>query len=150
MPSAEGGPEPPVKNAHAAPEGQELDQWKTSVLAMIDKRIELYLRPWPNCRKVRVVRAVLLLLGRMRQLSRNLLRIWRSTVASASKAVDPEQHQRTILLDRSRVVSAIEKVGHVPELVENIIRFADAETQIRVTWNVSVLWRYTVAHMMGT
>ncbi|KAH6883303.1 hypothetical protein BKA58DRAFT_397505 [Alternaria rosae] len=50
MPSAEGGPEPPVKNAHAAPEGQELDRWKTSVLAMIDKRIELYPRPWPNCR----------------------------------------------------------------------------------------------------
>ncbi|KAI4952443.1 hypothetical protein J4E91_002913 [Alternaria rosae] len=58
-----------------------------------------------------------------------------STVASASKAVDPEQHQRTIPLDRSRVVSAIEKVGHVPELVENITRFADSETQIRVTWN---------------
>lgn len=48
------------------------------------------------------------------------------------------------------MVTAIEKVGHVPELVENIIRFADAETQIHAAWNVSSLWRHTVTHVVAT
>ena len=149
MSSAEGDPKPPVKYAHAAPEGEELKQWKTSVLAMIDKRIDLYPRPFPRNGRIRATRAVLLLFVRIRQLWRNLLRIWPGKLASASWTVDVEQDQRPVSLDPDRVVTAIEKAGHVPELVENIIRFADAETQIHVAWNVSALWRHTVAHVMA-
>lgn len=150
MSSTEGDPKPPVKSAHAAPEGEELKQWKTSVLAMIDKRIDLYPRPLPYNRRVRATRAVVLLLGRIRQLWRNLLRTWRSKFALASWFVDVGQDQRPIFLDSDRIVTAIEKAGHVPELVENIIRFADAETQMHAAWNVSTLWRHTVAHIMTT
>jgi len=99
---------------------------------MIDKRIDLYPRPFPNNGKVRATRAVLLLFSRKRQLWRNLLRIWRSKLASAAWFVSSAQDQRPASLDPDRVVTAIEKAGHVPELVENIIRFADAETQIHV------------------
>ncbi|KAI4676382.1 uncharacterized protein J4E88_007298 [Alternaria novae-zelandiae] len=150
MSSSEDIPAPPVKYAHAPPEGEELKQWKTLVLAMIDKRIDLYPRPCPNNRRTRAVRAVLLLFVRIRQLWRNALRIWRSKLASASWTVDVEQDQRPVSLDSDRVVTAIEKAGHVPELVENIIRFADEETQMHAAWNVSTLWRHTVAHVMTT
>ena len=148
MSSAEGDPGPPVKYAHAAPKGEELERWKTSVLAMIDKRVDLYPRIRHPIRTSfdRLLRALAAFFRKIPATLYGLLFVERAgriagviSGAQDQQLIDPVQ----------RVVAAAERVGHIPELVENILRFADPATQIRSAWNTSFAWRQTAADVIA-
>ncbi|KAI4688193.1 uncharacterized protein J4E84_005122 [Alternaria hordeiaustralica] len=148
MSSAEGDPGPPVKYAHAAPKGEELEQWKTSILAMIDKRVDLYPRIRHPIRTSfdRLLRALAAFFRKIPATLYGLLFVERAgRIAGATSGAQDQQLSDPV----QRVVVAAEWVGHIPELVENILRFADPATQIRSAWNTSFAWRQTAAGVIA-
>ena len=90
------------------------------------------------------------LLACMEQVWHAILRILRLRAPQMAQNSVVAVQEKSSLSITDHVVTAAERVGHVPELVENTLRFAGPQTQICLAWKVSPLWRDKIVHVVKT